>query len=552
MKRFLSIPGNKIFLNAFFILLIIIFCFLIGRPFFKRGYFPTQDGEWAIVRLSEMKREAKDLQIPPRWSGFLNHGYGYPLFNFVYPFPYYLGLIPNFLGFTLTDSIKILFAGSIFLSGVGMYFLGKYLRDEWTGFIISIFYLASPYRIANLYIRGSLGEVLSGGLFPFLVLFSLLFLKKGEKKYYLLSSLFLLFVLLSHNVSALFFIPILAVVLVLELFRNKKEKYAITKRTLFIFVSGFGLSSYFIIPAIFEKKNIILSKIPLTNISGQFLTLPSILGTETSKFGPLFQIGIFQILSVCLLAVIILISITRMKKNSGTIYSAGVLFIILLVYIFMMTSVSRPFWNFPLLSSVDFPWRLLGPISFLIVFIFIYLTESNLIKIILTITALVSMIFLIPYVKVNTYFEKNDIYYQSNDATTTSADELMPVWVDYKPTQRYQEKVEIIGGEGKINITDRKSNYWKLTTEAITNMGIRVNTIYYPGWEYKINGVVTKPSSIYINGTVIFTLWSGKNVLEGTFKETPLRLVADFISIFSAFAIFIFVILDRRRRIHTL
>lgn len=70
------------------ILILLFFTFLFTFPFFKSGYFATQDGEWAIVRLAEMGRELRDIQIPPRWSDFLNHGYGYPLFLFTYPFPY--------------------------------------------------------------------------------------------------------------------------------------------------------------------------------------------------------------------------------------------------------------------------------------------------------------------------------------------------------------------------------------------------------------------------------------------------------------------------------
>ena len=62
-------------------------------PYFKSGFFPTHDGEWAVVRLAEMYREIKDFQFPARFSGYLNFEYGYPLFNFAYPMPYYFGLI---------------------------------------------------------------------------------------------------------------------------------------------------------------------------------------------------------------------------------------------------------------------------------------------------------------------------------------------------------------------------------------------------------------------------------------------------------------------------
>jgi hypothetical protein len=67
------------------LVLAFIVCLPLILPFFKTGFFPTHDGEWAVVRLSDMYREIKDLQFPARYSGYLNFQYGYPLFNFTYP-----------------------------------------------------------------------------------------------------------------------------------------------------------------------------------------------------------------------------------------------------------------------------------------------------------------------------------------------------------------------------------------------------------------------------------------------------------------------------------
>src|SRR5579872_6665755 len=94
----------------FGLILVIILTLPVLLPYFHAGYFPTHDGEWAVVRLSDMYREIRDHQFPPRYSSNLNFGYGYPLFNFTYPLPYYLGLIIHLFKFGFVDSIKILFA----------------------------------------------------------------------------------------------------------------------------------------------------------------------------------------------------------------------------------------------------------------------------------------------------------------------------------------------------------------------------------------------------------------------------------------------------------
>ncbi len=122
---------KKILLPA---ILILFFSFLVALPYFHPGFFPTHDGGWAVVRLADMIRGLKDGQFPVRYSGFLNHGYGYALFNFDYPFPYYLGAVIQFVSHLgIVNSIKALFVLSVPLSGIAMFLL---LKEYWEDFLI--------------------------------------------------------------------------------------------------------------------------------------------------------------------------------------------------------------------------------------------------------------------------------------------------------------------------------------------------------------------------------------------------------------------------------
>src|SRR3989337_1942441 len=134
------------------ILTILFFSFCISipviLPFFHAGFFPTHDGEWAVVRLGDMFRTLRDLQIPPRYSGNLNFSYGYPLFNFAYPFPYYVGAIIHYLGLGVVDATKLLFASSIPLSAFFMFLASRNIwGNNWAGIVSSVLYLYFPYRL---------------------------------------------------------------------------------------------------------------------------------------------------------------------------------------------------------------------------------------------------------------------------------------------------------------------------------------------------------------------------------------------------------------------
>src|SRR5688572_1719993 len=139
--------------------IIFLFTFLISipliLPFMQKGYFPTHDGEWAVVRMGDMFRSLRDQQLPVRYSGNLNFSYGYPLFNFTYPAPYYIGTVFHFFNIGFVDSVKLLFALSVIVSSLTMFLLATEIwKNKIAGLLSAVFYLYLPYRIVDLYARG--------------------------------------------------------------------------------------------------------------------------------------------------------------------------------------------------------------------------------------------------------------------------------------------------------------------------------------------------------------------------------------------------------------
>src|SRR5258708_2602213 len=118
----MNLPKFLLRPNIFILLLVSFFVSVpLIVPYLHSGYFPTHDGEWAVVRLGDMYRELKDLQFPARYSGNLNFGYGYPLFEFAYPLPYYLGFFIHLFHISFVNSMKILFVLTVPFSFFGMF-----------------------------------------------------------------------------------------------------------------------------------------------------------------------------------------------------------------------------------------------------------------------------------------------------------------------------------------------------------------------------------------------------------------------------------------------
>src|SRR3989338_1004644 len=110
-------------------LLIVLFLSLgTVLPLFHSGFFPMHD-DTQVVRVNQMYKALSDGQFPVRWVSDLGYGFGYPIFNFYAPLPYYAGAFVNFF----TDSLsatKLMFFIGIILSGIFMYLLGKEISGE--------------------------------------------------------------------------------------------------------------------------------------------------------------------------------------------------------------------------------------------------------------------------------------------------------------------------------------------------------------------------------------------------------------------------------------
>ncbi|OGH14270.1 MAG: hypothetical protein A2687_01435 [Candidatus Levybacteria bacterium RIFCSPHIGHO2_01_FULL_38_26] len=556
---------------ALFVLLVTI---PVIVPFFHSGYFPTHDGEWAVVRLADMFRSLRDFQIPVRYSGALNFGYGYPLFNFAYPLPYYLGTLIHFLGIGFIDTIKILFAGSVALSALFMFLASRSLwKNSWAGVASSILYVYFPYRMVDLYVRGSIGESLSFALFPLLFYLAIKLIEKPSYFLVLGIAVSLAGLVMTHNIMTVLFLPVWIVFIASKIIFDKKKDAA--KSIIISIFLGIGISAFFWIPAIFEKHLILLSQTPIADRSLYFVKLPQLLqggggyGVPTDPNGFGYQFGLPHLAILFIAIFILLLAISRSRELAKFARITVLLIVVILFYILLLFKPSAFLWeNLPLLSEINYPWTALGILGFLTSLLAGFLCMQKYTRYIVFLLALAAVALVLPYAKPQYFVNRGDDFYLTNEATTTSSDELMPLWVKEKPTERFAEKVEIVEGVGAVSNVYYNSK--EITFDVLTeeNMTVRVNTIYYPGWNAIIYAPACHPELArlaakrvsgsflrffgfqpqndnecggkelaidYSNnkGVMDLQIPSGENKVELKFSETPLRIFADFITLTS-------------------
>src|SRR4030042_4751719 len=154
MQKIFNLHKGKLFTLFLILLIIIPSIYKLIRP----GFFTMFD-DMQVVRLWQIDKCVKDLQIPCRWLPDLGLGYGYPLFLYYAPLPYYLMEGMHLINFSFIDSVKIGFTASVFLSALFFYLFMRYFFSKKASLFATFIYVFAPIRASDIYVRGAMGEV---------------------------------------------------------------------------------------------------------------------------------------------------------------------------------------------------------------------------------------------------------------------------------------------------------------------------------------------------------------------------------------------------------
>lgn len=506
--------------------LIFILSLLALWPFFRKGFFETHDAHWWIIRFSAFHQALASGQFPVRFVDRLNNNFGYPVLNFNYPLPFYLAEIPKILGANFIFSIKIVFVASAILSSLIMFWALSKVFSRAPSIFGAVIYLWAPYRFLDLYVRGSIGENLAFTFIP-LALGSIFEIQKGKKVFFPILSIAIGALILSHNTTAAFFVPILFLT---SLFVISNNVVGVVTS----FLIGVLSASFFWLPAIYDLKFVLFPNIKVSIIANHMSTLKSLIlpswgyGSTPSR-GDTFssQLGIVTI-SV-LLASAMFVFKDRFKNK------LQILFLLTsIVSIFMIHKISLPIWQrFSFLETIiQYPWRLLSVTVFTSSFLSASLLNKIKNKFLLSSLLIITALGLnFKYTFPKSFDLKEDSYYSTNESTTTIADEYMPTWVQKKLEKRAEKKLEIVHGDGQIINQIIKNADYQAKLDLLQDSTILVNTIYFPGWKVTSNGKNIPIKITEDTGLISFQLPKGIHEVIIDYKQTGIHLASELLSL---------------------
>lgn len=528
----------------FLIILIFLAATAISlQALLKSGVFVTHDGIFHTVRAIKLFDELRRGQFPVRWVFPLDNGYGAPLFNYVYPMPYYLTAIPLKLGISNITSLKLLTLLSYFAGGFGLYLLAARSKlSKLTSTLIGLIYLFVPYQFVNIFVRGSLGETMVLGLAPFALL-ALQELSKGKIRWY--SPLPLALALLSHNFLGLL---LLGMLMLYSLLNSKRGKM-ITSILL-----SLSLSAFFVIPMIIESPYLLSSSLSQFSFlwsehfvyPSQFVNSPwgyLFSRPGIGEDGMTFQLGYgtLTILSVYLGHLLFNLK-SALKKLQNHFWM-----IVFLGAVYLMTPASYWIWNaIPLLSVMQFPWRLLGITTITSGFLLIGLASSFgnkhakmltlFLLVVLSLSIYNTWSFHSPrFLYTKEEFKREYSHYQSQ-TTTSYRSEIVPRWAH---TERYQstnpslvnDHFGISSGPAILTVTRDKAGILEFSADAENDSAVAIYyQNYFPSWQAKVDG---KSHSITPSdtGEILIPLLQGSHNYVVQLGSTPLEKFSNLISL---------------------
>lgn len=517
--------------KIFPIIISVLFGVIAGFSLLHEGLIPTHDGEYHVVRFFIFNEAFNDGNLYPRWAAHLNNGFGVPLFTFVYPLPNYIAVFLHVFGIGFIDSFRIEMFVAILVGSTFFYLWAKEFWGRLGGIVSSIFYTFSPYHFVDIYIRGSIGEVWALAFFPAFLWTYTVFVKSNKKVFLVLSSLFLALIILSHNILALMFF-LFSLSYAVILIYKKKNNRGLILNTLYLLLLGLGLSAIFWLPAIYETKYV--TGLQIFDIAAHFPQLYQLLipswGSGFSG-GELqnelsFQIGIANIIAVLISLIVVLLRVKNKDNKSFYI----LFFLGWFVFIFfLMLDVSKSIWQtIPFMKYFQFPWRLL---SLEILFASFLAGSLFSVKINWRIRIIFAALFIflalslgIGYTKPAYYHYRNDNYYisRSNFINGTNSPGNVFNTIYFRNIPKEKERATFLQGEGKITLTEEKSNVFdfEITTDADSK--VLVNAAYYPGWNVYVNNKKTDVTQTN-DGRFSFIVERGRNDAKVIFEDTLLR-----------------------------
>jgi len=517
-------------------------------PFLGGNLPRTNDIATHVFRAFELEQLLRAGVLLPRWGPQLVHGYGYPIFNFFpYLAHYLIALTHMAAGVDYLWAYRLVAVGVTFAAGWGAYLCaGDLFGDESAGLLAAVGYVYCPYLLMTANVRGGLPESLALAALPF-ALWSWARVARGERAFVLWGGVAYSVIILSHNGSALQLSPLL---LAYALWRGRKCMAAALGRISAAAGLGLGLAAVYWLPALLELDFVqvasgyastgIVYHQNFTPLSGLFTYPP--LPVDSDLLNP----PVSSPVAVVTLGLALLALWRRRAARAAHGRELTWLGLLSLAALYLVLPHSRWIWDaLPLLQLTLWPWRFVGPASFMLALLAAGALPERAggrIPLLLICVALIIANGL-PWF----YAPREPLIAPESAAdlarfelppwligTSTTA-EYLPLWVQQLPDSEAQRdallsdpdpdrllRARLPAGVRAEHVHNQLlRDEYRVLAEQSTTLTFR--HFYFPGWRASLDGSPTHLRVTRPHGLMAVSVPAGEHTLMLSFDSTPAR-----------------------------
>lgn len=513
----------------------------------------AHDMAFHLFQAGQFADAVGDGTLLPRWAAGSNNGHGSPNFIFYSPLSYYFAALLKFMVGSLPLSLVISIWFSFFFSGIAMFRAAVRLSGRGGALPAAVFYQLLPFHLLDLYARGTFAELFAFTWFPLIILCAhRVFTAENKAPFVCGLSLSYGGLILTHLVSGYIFTFVLALYLAFN-YLIHRDKRAFSE-ALFAQVAGLGLSAFYLLPAVFERKYVQIDYIVSCQVGDfrrNFLFLIADLQQGVSDYRLMLHAA--AVLELVLFLSLVLALPANREENRRM--SPHHCFMALFLFAFFLTiPLSGPIWELiPGFATLQFPWRWLSvmelSLCFLMGRVFCSREEcpvgtsppgGRLLMYSLSAILLVSLVII-----------------GKSDKTHPAAFAGYPVAREYTPTAvadlgkllaEKKEQVSTVSGVAASAVRRWHAERRVVEVNAATPALVRIATSYYPGWQAEVDGLGVPIGIENRSGAMLIGMPQGRHTLTLNFVDTPVRRLAKYLSLFSLATLLLYIGLTNRKR----
>jgi hypothetical protein len=515
--------------------------------------------------------------LHPHWAYTPAYNAGEPRFVFYPPISWYLGAL---LGLLLThlpgvaeaagwNAVPMVFTWiALTASGFTMYRLARRFAGADAALLAAAVYLANPYMLFTAYERTAYAELLAAAWIPLLLLAIL-----SDEISIPRVALPVALLWLTNAPAAVmgsYALALLAVIRIISIARQNKcgrlsAAIPPALKTLAGTALGFGLAAFYIIPAAYQRRFVLVFMATITGMRIDHNFLFEHTGTSPDDMLHDQILHTASVVATLLIAVTVAAMVTifllRKRRSSAPPFPIAPLTMLTGMLVFLLTPLSLTLWRLaPQASFLQFPWRLLAILAPVCALALAALIGRLQLKFLPTTIAAIVFATALTLSAVGAFRQPCDpedtaparlALFHSNAGTdptdeytpkTADNDWLKPnnppYWLAASPTYAPPTSAQPGLAPMHLNLAAPRAEY------------LILNLRDYPAWQITLNGLPASPRARRHDGLIAIPIPAGPSSLDIHYAHTLDQTLGDIVSLL-ALAVFLFTLRTRSAQIES-